>query len=193
MSRVSYWWTVGSGRGSPGNYHDLRRLVVTQAAAALSATTAPGRRRGRPCGPRPRPHRRRLTPPQGRAHPGQHVGAAGSCRCSSNTSISARVPAASPCRARAAAQNASWVGGERSGGAGLGQRGRAGQRARLAQQHLQVVVQDQATGCRGRSAARGQRPDVGRRRCDRSEARSDDPHPVRRSAGPAPSSDTAGP
>ena len=33
--------------------------------------------------------------------------AAGIRRCSSSTSISARVPAASPCRARAAAQNAS--------------------------------------------------------------------------------------
>jgi hypothetical protein len=34
---------------------------------------------------------------------------AGIRRCSSRTSISALVPAPSPCRARAAAQNASWA------------------------------------------------------------------------------------
>ena len=34
---------------------------------------------------------------------------AGIRQCSSSTSISALVPAASPCRARAAAQNASWA------------------------------------------------------------------------------------
>ena len=51
--------------------------------------------------------------------------------------------------ARAAAQNASCAGGEPARGAGLGQRGRAGQRARLAEQDLQVVVQLEPTARRG--------------------------------------------
>jgi len=37
-------------------------------------------------------------------------------------------------------------GGESPGGAGLGQRRRPGQRARLAEQDLQVVVKDQVLG-----------------------------------------------
>ena len=43
-------------------------------------------------------------------------------------------------------------GGEGPGRLGLGQRGRSGQRARLAPQYLQVVIQDQGLGVLARGA-----------------------------------------
>ena len=85
------------------------------------------------------------------ADPGQH-GGAGSRRCSSSTSINARVPAASPCRCAGGGPERLMGRGERPGRAGLGQRGRPRQRARLAQQDLQVVVQLERLRRRGESS-----------------------------------------
>ena len=79
--------------------------------------------------------------------------AAGRWRCSSSTSTSARVPAASPSRAlRASAQNASWVGVNVPAARAWASAVAPGSAPGLRCQHLQVVVQDQ------RLAAAGDRP-----------------------------------
>ena len=81
---------------------------------------------------------------------------------------------ASPWRARAAAQNASWVAVNRPA-RGLGQRGRPGQRPGFAQQDLQVVVQLEGS-------PRGEHPGMGRDpgravEAPAGAARERDPHP----------------
>jgi hypothetical protein len=75
--------------------------------------------------------------------------AAGRWRCSRSTSISARVPAASPRAARAAAQNASWAGVNTPAARAWARAAAPGQRAGLTGQDLQVVVQHEDLAASG--------------------------------------------
>ena len=105
-SRVSSWSYGGDRRQRPrvGGQHRHRLQVVAVAAFVRGsgpARPASGRRRAgrRRCGPRPRPRRRLADRSRSAAVIPAITSAAGRWRCSSSTSISARVPAASPSRA----------------------------------------------------------------------------------------------
>jgi hypothetical protein len=65
------------------------------------------------------------------------------CRCSNSTSINARVPAESPSRARAAAQNASCAAVNPPDWRAWASAVEPGKRAGFAGQHLQIVIQQQ--------------------------------------------------
>ncbi len=144
-------------RGQPAQCQAGDRRPRAPRPHGRRAGLAAARASAAPCGPRPRPRRRVRADGQRRLDPGDDVGGGhvpvqqqdldqDACR----GGLTVRAPGRGPQRLVGA--------GERPGGAGLVQRDRPGQRSGLADQRLQVVIQDERLAARWRSAARGGRP-----------------------------------
>ena len=174
---------AGAGPARRGSVMTAAARAPRRAAGQPARPAGPGPPRRRACGPRPRPRPGSSCPAPSAAVIPAITCAAGIRRCSSSTSISARVPAPVAVPGPGRGPERLMRAGEHPGRAGLGQRRRAGQRAGLADQDLQVVIQLQVLI-----------PGRDQPRVDRDQPRAvEDAQLVRRSAGPAPGSRSAGP